>query len=74
MSKRTKELIEEFTDALFNRKRDLYNTIDCLSHSDIFDGHIKNLMIEIDKIDAIVEEIHRIDLISEQLNSKSTKL
>jgi hypothetical protein len=66
MSKRTEVLVEEFTDELLNRKRDLYDTIDCLSLSDIFEVHIKNIKKEIDKIDALMEEIHRIDLISKQ--------
>jgi hypothetical protein len=57
MSKRTQELLEEFKDGLLNRKRDLYNTKDCLSHSDIFEGHIKNIIKEINKIDEILKSI-----------------
>lgn len=55
MSKKTEELVEEFTDGLLNRKGDLYDTIDCLSHSDQFDCHVKTMMDEIDRIDDILK-------------------
>jgi hypothetical protein len=62
----TQQLSEQFRNELLKRKNDLERTKEILSLSDEFVTHIKNIMKEVDRIDAIVIEIDRIDFISKQ--------
>lgn len=60
----TKQLSEQFRNDLLFRKNSLQRTEECLLDKQFFVNHIKNIMREIDRIDATIEEIDRIDNIS----------
>jgi hypothetical protein len=68
MNHSTKELSEQFKNDLLIRKNSLQQTEECLIDKEFFVNHIKNIMKEIDRIDATIEEIDRIENIYKIIN------